>query len=96
MNWPPDQLRLSVLMEGWNHALGLAIRLSVSNPLRKLQESMCHFFICSPLCLEETELKVAEHTKEHDRVKRARWRKLEVLRRPRISAPCPRGMNRNE
>jgi len=32
MNWPPDQVGLSVLMEGWNHAIGLAIMLSVSNP----------------------------------------------------------------
>jgi hypothetical protein len=46
MNWPPDQVRLSVLMERWNHAIGLAIMLSVSNPLRKLQESIRHFFIC--------------------------------------------------
>jgi hypothetical protein len=46
MNWPPDQVRFSVLMEGWNHAIGLAIMLSVSNPLRKLQESICQFFIC--------------------------------------------------
>jgi hypothetical protein len=54
------------------------------------------FSYASPLRLEETELKVAEHTEEHDRVKRARWCKLEVLRRPHISAQCPRGMNRNE
>jgi hypothetical protein len=54
------------------------------------------FSFASLLRLEETELKVAEHTKEHDRVKRARLRKLEVLRRPRISAQCSMGMNRNE
>jgi hypothetical protein len=54
------------------------------------------FSYAGPLRLEETELKVVEHAKEHDRGKRARLRKLEVLRRPRISAQCSTGINRNE
>jgi hypothetical protein len=45
MNWPPDHVCLSVLMKRWNHAIGLAIMLFVSNPIRKLQESIRHFFI---------------------------------------------------
>ena len=48
MHWVPDQERLSVLLERWNHAIGLATMLSVGNPLRKLQESIRHFFICEP------------------------------------------------
>jgi hypothetical protein len=60
------------------------------------KKASASFSYASPLRLEETELKVVEHTKEHDRVKRARWRRLEVLRRPRISAQCSMGMNRNE
>jgi len=77
MNWPPDQVRLSVLMERWNQAIGLvglAIMLSVSHPLRKLQESIPAFPHARPLRWEETELKVVEHTKQHDRVKGARYR----------------------
>ena len=60
------------------------------------KQASATFSYASRLRLEETELKVLEHPKEHDRVKRARLRQLEVLRRTRVSAQCSRGMNRNE
>jgi hypothetical protein len=46
MNWPPDEPRFSLLMKRWNQAIGLAIMLSVSHPVRKLQDSIRHFLIC--------------------------------------------------
>ena len=62
MNWPPDQVRLSVPMERWNHAIGLAIMLSVSNPLRNCKKASATFLLCEwALRLEETKLQVDEH-----------------------------------
>jgi|GEM_PF-6387848 len=63
MNWPPDQVRLSVLIKRSNHAIGLAIMLSVSNPLRNCKKaSSAAFLLCEwALRLEETRLQVDEH-----------------------------------
>ena len=43
MNGPPDQVRLSVLMKRWNDAIGLAIMLSVSQPLRNCKKACATF-----------------------------------------------------